>query len=287
MTDTSKEKESLFQVNKRYETICFVLFTNFIAIRKSKKIKWKDIISFPPIYWILCIICSLYYICIFALMAVIVDYLKQRDSPDVDTFDSSSASSSDDSFNHKYSMYSSIIYLVAIPCVPFFGRLIDHVGKRMIFLAISVFVIVPFNCYLVFCSYNEIPALVIAGMSYSMVASCLWPSICMVVRDETVGTANGIATSIQMIGIGISNLVVGVLKDKYSYDEVTYYFIACATLGTILTILANVMDTKYLNGYLNNHSAFSKDKKPEETVAEGEENEKTPLIINDDSSEAK
>ena len=212
-------------------------------------------------------------------MAVVVDYLKQRDNPN-ETFDSSS----EGAFDHKYSMISSLIYLVAIPCVPFFGRLIDHVGKRMIFLAISVCVMVPFNCYLVFCNYTEIPALVIAGMSYSMVASCLWPSICMVVRDETVGTANGIATSIQMIGIGISNLVVGVPKDKYSYDEVTYYFIACASLGTILSILANWMDTKYLGGYLNKHSAFN-NAKPKEQDGD-KPSEESPLINDHNNDEA-
>lgn len=219
-------------------------------------------------------------------MAVVVDYLKQRDTH-------GEFAESSEGFNHKYSMISSIIYLVAIPCVPFFGRLIDHVGKRMIFLAISVFVMVPFNCYLVFSDYTEIPALVIAGMSYSMVASCLWPSICMVVREETVGTANGIATSIQMIGIGISNLVVGVIKDKYSYDEVTYYFIACASLGTILTILANFMDARLLNGYLNNYSPFKEKSKKAAAAASSSSasagttnapSEESPLI-NDHNSE--
>lgn len=37
----------------------------------------------------------------------------------------------------------------------------------------------------------------------------MWPSIPLVVPQATLGTAMGLATSVQMIGIGISNLIVG------------------------------------------------------------------------------
>jgi len=37
----------------------------------------------------------------------------------------------------------------------------------------------------------------------------MWPSIPLVVSQSTIGTAMGLTTSIQMVGIGISNLVVG------------------------------------------------------------------------------
>lgn len=37
----------------------------------------------------------------------------------------------------------------------------------------------------------------------------MWPSIPLVVPQATLGTAMGLATSIQMAGIGVSNLVVG------------------------------------------------------------------------------
>lgn len=37
----------------------------------------------------------------------------------------------------------------------------------------------------------------------------MWPSIPLVVPQATLGTAMGLATSVQMIGIGLSNLIVG------------------------------------------------------------------------------
>jgi len=241
------------------------------AVRKSRKINWGDVVHFPPIYWVLCFVCSLYYICIFALMAVIVDYLKERDGifPASSSSSLSSSSSSNGGYNHYYSIISATIYLTAIPCVPLFGRIVDRFGLRLVFLSISVFCMIPFNCYLLFTTWNPIIALVVAGCSYSMVASCLWPSLCMVVRDETVGTANGIATSIQMIGIGLSNLLVGVLRDHYSYKEVIIYFIACSTLAVILCIVANILDKKYHGSRLNTYAPL-REKKLKEAQAYAE-----------------
>ena len=49
----------------------------------------------------------------------------------------------------------------------------------------------------------------------------MWPSIPLVVPQATLGTAMGLATSIQMIGIGLSNLIVGQIlgtKSRYVLD---------------------------------------------------------------------
>lgn len=43
----------------------------------------------------------------------------------------------------------------------------------------------------------------------SVSQASMWPSIPLVVPQATLGTAMGLATSIQMVGIGVSNLVVG------------------------------------------------------------------------------
>lgn len=37
----------------------------------------------------------------------------------------------------------------------------------------------------------------------------MWPSIPLVVLQATLGTAMGLATSVQMIGVGLSNVIVG------------------------------------------------------------------------------
>jgi MFS family permease len=230
------------------------------AARKSRKIKWSDVMKFPPIYWVLCFVCSLYYINTFCLMAVMVNYLELRNG-----YDSNTAS-----------MIASTIYFVAIPCVPFFGRLIDYYGHRMHWLALSVFVMIPFNIYFGWTEWTPIPVLVVAGASYSMVASCLWPSLFMVVPDECTGTANGICTSIQMIGIGSSNLIIGALRDSYTYRTAPMYLLACSSVAFGLTLLSNWLDDKLMNGILNTHAPLAKKSAPPRSVQASDE--KTPLV---------
>ena len=42
----------------------------------------------------------------------------------------------------------------------------------------------------------------------------MWSTIPLVVSRSTVGTAMGLTTSVQMIGIGICNLIVGEILGK-------------------------------------------------------------------------
>ena len=51
---------------------------NGLANRRSRKIRWRDVAEFPPIYWVLCIVCSAYYINIFCMMAILTDFLEER-----------------------------------------------------------------------------------------------------------------------------------------------------------------------------------------------------------------
>jgi len=47
----------------------------------------------------------------------------------------------------------------------------------------------------------------------------MWPSIPLVVHHSNLGTAMGLTTSLLMITIGISNVCVGAILGKDSYDK--------------------------------------------------------------------
>eukprot|EP01106_Pelomyxa_sp_JSP_P008912 TRINITY_DN244_c0_g1_i6.p2 TRINITY_DN244_c0_g1~~TRINITY_DN244_c0_g1_i6.p2 ORF type:complete len:170 (-),score=48.06 TRINITY_DN244_c0_g1_i6:43-552(-) len=136
---------------------------------------------------------------------------------------------------------------MAIPCVPVFGRLIDTFGIRMHALLCAVAFLIPFDVAMALTTWNAIPFLLLCGASYSLVASSLWPSLCKVVPTNTVGSANGICTSIQMIGIGCANLIVGALRDAYTYTEVMLFLCCCGFAATVFAVIAEFLDYK-LNG---------------------------------------
>lgn len=55
----------------------------------------------------------------------------------------------------------------------------------------------------------EVSVGAVRAVRVAVLQASMWPSIPLVVPQATMGTAMGLATSVQMIGIGVSNLVVG------------------------------------------------------------------------------
>merc|ERR1711865_292811 len=93
--------------------------------------------------------------------------------------------------------------------------------------------------------------MVLLGLSYCGCAATLWPTIQMLVDDKVVGSANGIATCVQMLGIGLCNLAVGHLMDsnkskitgKINYNPLLLFFTALAATAVGLTILLKCCDS--------------------------------------------
>jgi hypothetical protein len=57
--------------------------------------------------------------------------------------------------------------------------------------------------------YIGIVPMIMIGMAYSIYVSALWPMIPYVVKPQVVGTAYGLCTAIQNIGMAIGPSVIG------------------------------------------------------------------------------
>jgi hypothetical protein len=60
---------------------------------------------------------------------------------------------------------------------------------------------------------NEIYPLVMTGVGYSIYAAAIWGSIPYVVPESAVGSAFGVTTAIQNIGLCVAPTLVGYIKD--------------------------------------------------------------------------
>lgn len=150
---------------------------------------------------------------------------------------------------------------------PILGIVIDKVGKRAIFITTSSF-LVALACFTAaLCPYTTEPnyiclvPLIIVGFGYSIYASALWSSIPYIVPARTIGSAFGLATSIQAIGLVIAPLVVGVLENRTPNRFVnTFVFLgALSLIGMILNIWLYYDDIKNRGGVLNNVPAAVQD----------------------------
>ncbi|TRZ00785.1 hypothetical protein DNTS_032831, partial [Danionella cerebrum] len=127
----------------------------------------------------------------------------------------------------------------------------DYVGLRGVFAVLCAVLTLPVFGLLAFTFVPPLVSTIWLGITYSFAAASMWPSIPLVVPQATLGTAMGLATSIQMIGIGISNLVVGqILGTKNSDVKIPVWrwqymmiFMLANTISCIITsAVLNVVD---------------------------------------------
>src|SRR5574338_19305 len=134
---------------------------------------------------------------------------------------------------------SSILTLSAMVFTPLFGLLADKIGKRSMLMMLGSLLIIP--VYLImaykvnlaeplgitgsialnidfFDIHSNIPIYLlipmsIMGISFSLIPAVMWPSVALVVKEAKVGTAYGLMTMIQNIGLFGFNLLIGFAND--------------------------------------------------------------------------
>jgi MFS family permease len=190
---------------------------------KPKIVKFSDVRELPAVYWLLVAVIVSFYCDIFPFQAVIKSYFTSGQWPFL-VGNSQGAS-----------VRSSIVYTISMAVSPFMGGIIDFFGRRTWWLLLGCSSLFPVFSIFAFSSDSVDPyaPMVILGIGYSIVAAALWPSIALVVHSSVVGTANGIATSVQMLGVGICNLATGAIIDAAGYPALMKMFLGFAVAATL------------------------------------------------------
>ena len=159
----------------------------------------EDVKKMPATFWVVCLIITFFYNLVFPWQAIAVNFIK---------------SSYGDHSNEWASSRASTVYMVSMVVSPFLGAAVDWFGRRDYLTIFGTGLSIPVFLLLGDSSIEPIIPLLMLGIAYSVCAAALWPTLQLLVDQKIVGRANGIATSMQMLGIGICNIVVGVLKDN-------------------------------------------------------------------------
>ncbi|XP_014663317.1 PREDICTED: major facilitator superfamily domain-containing protein 1-like isoform X1 [Priapulus caudatus] len=210
----------------------------------SKKLRFTDIKYFSLGYWLLAVSIMFFYNGIFPFVADASKFIQ-------DKYD----------YNEQKADYMvGAVYDVSLLMSPFLGGIIDVVGKRGILAMACALLSIPVFGLLAFSNVYPLAVMLWLGVTYSVAAASMWPSIPLVVGQAYVGTAMGITTSIQMVGIGISNVIVGAILGKnetLSSEEtlkrwkyVMIFLLGNTLLCVVTTLLLNIND-KRKGGVLN------------------------------------
>lgn len=240
---------------------------------QSKKLKLTDIKHFSLSYWLLALAIMFFYNGVFPFVADASKFihLKYHMDPKVSAY------------------IAGAVYDVSMVLSPFLGGIIDVIGKRGILALLCSLLTIPLFGLLAFTTVYPLVCTLWLGVTYSFAAASLWPSIPLVVSQATVGTAMGLTTSIQMIGIGISNLIVGQILGKNDKDQdadqtlrrwkfVMIFLLANSLACVATTTFLNIND-KRKGGILNISRKERQQQEFEKSIQQkDEDDEEKPLL---------
>lgn len=86
---------------------------------------------------------------------------------------------------------NSLVYLISVVASPLLGLVVDKTGRNVMWVFASILVTIFAHVLLAFTFLNPYIGMVTMGVSYSMLASSLWPLVALIVPEYQLGTAYG------------------------------------------------------------------------------------------------
>jgi MFS family permease len=219
---------------------------------ETDKINFKDIASFNRSYWYVTILCVTFYSAIFPFTALSTDFF-------VDKWGVARVGTTGGSFLHQvlgnfFHMFStaggisSIIIFASMVFAPFAGHLVDKIGRRASLMIIGSILMIPAHSLMGLTKIYPVYPMIALGAAFVLVPAAMWPSIPLLVPKEKLGTAFGLTTMIQNIGLALFPFLNGTLRDiTKSYTASMLMFASLGFVGLIFAILLLHDDKKHNN----------------------------------------
>jgi MFS family permease len=215
----------------------------------DEKIVFKDIKDLKPSFWYVTLLCTTFYSAIFPFTALSTDFFV--DKWGIARFAESGGSFIYQVLNNFMHMFStaggitSIIIFASMIFAPFAGQLVDKIGKRATLMIVGSIIMIPSHSLMGLTTINPVFPMIALGAAFVLVPAAMWPSIPLIVREERIGTAFGLMTAIQNIGLALFPYLNGVLRDvTKTYTASMLMFASLGLVGLVFAILLKRADAK-------------------------------------------
>lgn len=234
--------------------ICFIVYgfmdkkldAQGVEEEKDDPFKVSDIgkILSLKMFWIVALLCVLYYSAIFPFQKYAINMLQCNLN-----FTAEQAG-----------MVFFVFPLGAAAVTPFLGNFLDRKGKGASMLILGALLMVI--CHLVFAFVVPATqsviityaAIILLGISFSLVPAALWPSVPKLIDDKLIGSAYALIFWIQNIGLYAFPMIIGsVLRSsnpgvtdplKYNYTVPMLVFASLGVIALVLGFLLKALDKK-------------------------------------------
>ena len=163
----------------------------------TDKVVWQDMFRFGTSYWFIVLLCVTFYAGIFPFQTFAVKFF----------IDAHGVSRETGGF------LSSMLTLFAMVATPLFGLLADRVGKRALFMMYGSLLLLPVYLMMAYSPLSLYVPMAMMGIAFSLIPGIMWPSVAYIVDQSKLGTAYGLMTMIQNIGLAGFNLLIGWAND--------------------------------------------------------------------------
>ena len=214
------------------------------------KIVFSDIKKFTSSFWFVVLLCVTFYSAIFPFTALATDMFHDKwGIPLVSESTGGFLAQIFENFLHMFSTapgVTSIVIFASMVFAPFAGNLVDRIGKRATLMVVGSLMLIPAHLVMGLTHWNPIPSMILLGAAFVLVPAAMWPSVPLVVEEKRVGTAFGLMTAIQNIGLGLFPLLNGKLRDATGTYTATEIMFAClGVAGLIFALLLLKSDRRH------------------------------------------
>lgn len=190
---------------------------------EEEKFVFQDIFRFRPSFWFISLLCMTFYSAVFPFTAFSTVFLQTK-------FGFSAV---------KGGFFTSLVISGSMVFTPLFGLVADKVGRRATMMIVGSLILVPVHLSLGLTSFAPAVAMVVLGISFSLVPAAMWPAIPIMVEEKRLGTAFGLMTLIQNVGLTLFNWLAGRLTDLAGgdYTNTILMFASLGLIGFIFSLL--------------------------------------------------
>jgi MFS family permease len=163
----------------------------------TDKVVWGEVLRFSPSYWLIVALCITFYSGIFPFQTFAVKFF-------MDAHGTS---------RELGGFLSSMLTLFAMIGTPLFGLLVDRTGNRSRYMMLGSALLVPVYLMMAYTRISLYVPMAMMGIAFSLIPAVMWPSVAYVVESSRLGTAYGLMTLIQNVGLAGFNLLIGWAND--------------------------------------------------------------------------
>ena len=166
----------------------------------TDKVVFRDLFKFGVSYWYIVALCVTFYSAIFPFQTFAVKFFIEAHHT-----------------SREFGGFlSSMLTLFAMIATPLFGLIVDKIGKRALLMMFGSLLLIPVYLMLAYSHISLYVPMALMGVAFSLIPAVMWPSVAYIVDQSKLGTAYGLMTMIQNIGLFGFNLMIGWAND-YSH----------------------------------------------------------------------